>query len=75
VLQLEDPRGLLTFGMRREVLEDKLAEPEEVLDGLEAVTAKDSQRLAGEVIRDEGLNFGLVGPFDDDARFLELLTV
>ena len=75
VLQLEDPRGLLSFGMRREVLEDKLAEPEEVLDGLEAVTAKDIQRLAGEVIRDQGLNFGLVGPFDDDARFLELLTV
>jgi predicted Zn-dependent peptidase len=75
VLQLEDPRGLLTFGMRREVLEDRLAEPEEVLDGLEAVTAADIQRLAGEVIRDQGLNFGLVGPFDDDARFLELLKV
>ncbi len=75
VLQLEDPRGLLTFGLRREVLEDRLAEPEEVLEGVEAVTAADIQRLAGEVIRNEGLNFGLVGPFDDDARFLELLSV
>src|SRR5438128_1838621 len=56
VLQLEDPRGLLTFGLRREVLEDRLAEPEEVLEGVEAVTAADIQRLAGEVIRADGLN-------------------
>jgi predicted Zn-dependent peptidase len=75
VLQLEDPRGLLTFGLRREVLEDRLAEPDEVLEGVEAVTAADIQRLAGEVIRDQGLNFGLVGPFSDDDRFLELLSV
>ena len=75
VLQLEDPRGLLSFGLRREVLENRLAEPEEVLEGLEAVTAADIQRLAGEVIREEGLNFGVVGPFDDDAHFLEIMTV
>ena len=75
VLQLEDPRGLLSFGLRREVLEDRLAEPEEVLEGVEAVTAADIRRLAGEVIRDDGLNFGVVGPFDDDAHFLELMTV
>jgi predicted Zn-dependent peptidase len=75
VLQLEDPRGLITFGLRREVLEGQLVEPEEVLEGVEAVTADDIRRVAGDVIRDEGLNFGLVGPFDDDARFLELLTV
>src|SRR6476469_8653864 len=75
VLQLEDPRGLLGFGLRREVLEDRLSEPEEVLEGIEAVTAADIQRLAGEVIRSDALNFGLVGPFDDDQRFLDLLHV
>ena len=75
VLQLEDPRGLLTFGLRRETLENGLVEPEQILDGIEAVTAADIQRLAGEVIRNDGLNFGLVGPFDDDARFLELLSI
>ncbi len=75
VLQLEDPRGLLGFGLRREVLEDRLSEPEEVLEGIEAVTAADIRRLAGEVIRGDGLNFGLVGPFDDDQRFLDLMHV
>lgn len=75
VLQLEDPRGLLGFGLRREVLEGRLMEPEEVLERIEAVTAADIQRLARDVIRDNGLNFGLVGPFDDEQRFLDLLHV
>jgi predicted Zn-dependent peptidase len=75
VLQLEDPRGLITFGLRREVLEDRLADPDEVLAGVEAVSAEDVQRLAAELIRTEALNFALVGPFDDEARFLERLRI
>jgi len=74
VLQLEDPRGLLMFGLRREVLENRLAEPEELLEAIEAVTADDIQRLAQQIIVDDGLNFALVGPFDDQQRFLDLLA-
>jgi predicted Zn-dependent peptidase len=59
--------------MRREVLEDRLSEPEEVLEGIEAVTAEDIQRLARQVIVDDGLNFALVGPFDDPQRFLNAM--
>jgi predicted Zn-dependent peptidase len=74
VLQLEDPRGLITFGLRREVLENRLAEPDEVLDGIESVTAEDVQRLATEVMVDDGFNLAVVGPFDDDGRFADLLV-
>ncbi len=74
VLQLEDPRGLLSFGLRREVIEDQLIEPTELLDAIEAVTAADVQRLAREIMVNDGINFGLVGPFDDENRFLELLA-
>ena len=74
VLQLEDPKGLLLFGLRREVLEGQAAEIDEVLAGVEAVTADDIQRLARQVIVDDGLNFALVGPFDDQQRFLDILT-
>ena len=44
VLQLEDSRGLITFGLRREVLENRSPSHSEVLDGIEAVTAADVQR-------------------------------
>ena len=73
-LQLEDARGLITFGLRREVLEGALVEPDQVLAGIEAVTAADIQRLAGELIVNDGLNFALVGPFDDEQRFLDLIA-
>ena len=38
------------------------------------MTADDIQRVARQVIVDDGLNFGLVGPFDDEQRFLDILT-
>ena len=73
--QLEDPRGLIMFGLRREVLEDRLAEPEEVLDGIEAVTAADVQRRRPRRSSSTtGSTSRLVGPFDDENRFLELLA-
>jgi predicted Zn-dependent peptidase len=74
VLQLEDPKGLLMFGLRREALENQVAEIDEVLNGIEAVTAEDIQRLARQLIVNDGLNFGLVGPFDDEQRFLDILA-
>src|SRR5690242_11500471 len=73
VLQIESPHGLLMFGLRREVLEGSAPEPEEVLAGVEAVTAEDVQRVAQDLIRDEALRLAVIGPFDDAERFEKLL--
>jgi predicted Zn-dependent peptidase len=62
------------YGLRREVLEGKTVEPEEVLAALDAVTAEDVQRVAGDVIAQHGLNLALIGPFDDAERFEKLLA-
>ncbi len=69
VLQTESPNGLLLYGLRREVLEGRASEPEEMLAGLDAVTVDDLQRVAQDLIADEALRLALVGPFDDAARF------
>ena len=74
VLQLENPQGLILFGLRREVLEGEAVDPEEVLKGLDAVTAEDVQRVARDVIGSNGLNLALIGPFEDAARFEKLLA-
>ncbi len=73
VLQLESPQGLILFGLRREVLERRAPELDEVLDGLNAVTAEDVQRVAQDLISDEKLRLALIGPFDDAPRFEKLL--
>ena len=50
VLQLETPQGLMLFGLRREVLEQKLPDPDEVLSGIDAVTGEDVARVASDLI-------------------------
>jgi predicted Zn-dependent peptidase len=74
VLQLESPHGTIMFGLRRTVLEGRPVEPQEVLDGLDAVTAEDVQRVAQDLIGGGGFNLALVGPFDDAERFEKLLA-
>jgi predicted Zn-dependent peptidase len=73
VLQLESPQGLILFGLRREVLEQRVPDLDEVLAGLNAVTVEDVQRVAQELIDDRKLRLALIGPFDDAARFERLL--
>src|SRR5262245_44345406 len=74
ILQLESPQGMNMYGLRREVLEGAVPDPSEVLAGLDAVTAEDVQRVAGDILRDEALRLALIGPFDDAARFEQLLS-
>jgi predicted Zn-dependent peptidase len=74
VLQTEAPQGLLLYGLRREVLEGRVVEPQEMLAALDAVTAEDIQRVAQDVIARGGLRLAVIGPFDDAARFEQLLA-
>jgi predicted Zn-dependent peptidase len=73
VLQLESPQGLMMFGLRREVLEQRLPDPDEVLAGLDAVTAEDVARVATELIEPGRMRLAVIGPFDDASRFEPLL--
>ena len=74
VLQLETSQGLIMFGLRREVLESRTPDPEEILGELEKVTAEDVQRVAQDLIDTRGLNLAVIGPFDDPGRFEQLLA-
>ena len=73
VLQLESPHGLIVFGLRREVLLGKADEPEDVLAGLDAVTAEDVQRVAADILGGR-LHLAVIGPFDDADPFEQLLA-
>ncbi len=74
VLQLETSQGLIMFGLRREVLESRTPDPEEILAELDKVTADDVQRVARDLIETRGANLAVIGPFDDPARFEALLA-
>jgi predicted Zn-dependent peptidase len=72
-LQIESPHGLIMFGLRREVLEGQAPEPDEVIAGIEAVTADDVRRVAQDLIGDNALRLAVIGPFEDADRFEQLL--
>jgi predicted Zn-dependent peptidase len=74
VLQLETSHGLIMFGLRREVLEGKTPDPEEILAEIDKVTVEEVQRVARDVIEQRGLNLAVIGPFDDAERFEKLLA-
>jgi predicted Zn-dependent peptidase len=74
VLQLETSQGLIMFGLRREVLEGRTSDPEEILAELDKVTAEDVGRVAGDLIEQGGLNLAVIGPFEDAERFEKLLA-
>ena len=73
VLQLESPQGLMMFGLRKEVLERRLPDPDEIVRGLDAVTSDDVARVATELIASDRLRLAVIGPFDDADRFEQLL--
>ncbi len=73
VLQLENPQGLIMYGLRKEVLEQRAPDPDEVLAGISAVTVEDVQRVAQDVIADDKLRLAVIGPFDDPDRFDKLI--
>ncbi len=74
VLRLESPQGTIQYGLRREVLEGEIEEPEELLRQIDAVTADDVQRVARDLLEGKRLYLAVVGPFDDPERFENLIA-
>lgn len=74
VLRLESPQGTIQYGLRREVLEGEIEEPEELLRQIDAVTVEDVQRVARDLFDGKRLYLALVGPFDDPERFEKLIA-
>jgi predicted Zn-dependent peptidase len=74
VLQLETSQGLIMFGLRRETLESRTPDPEEILGEITKVTAEDVSRVAQDLIDTQSINLAVIGPFDDAERFEQLLA-
>jgi predicted Zn-dependent peptidase len=74
VLRLESPQGTIQYGLRKEVLEGEIEEPDELLGHLDQVTVEDVQRVAKDLFEGKRLYLALVGPFDDPAHFEKLLA-
>lgn len=72
VLALEQRLTLLRFGVLDALLEDRVREPADILDGIDAVRAEDVQRVAVRLL-EGGLRAAVVGPLDEQEHLSPLL--
>ena len=49
--------------------------PDEIIERVKKVTAKDIQKLAREIFVDKGLNMALIGRFKDGETFKKYFTL
>ncbi|PIR87115.1 MAG: hypothetical protein COU11_02715 [Candidatus Harrisonbacteria bacterium CG10_big_fil_rev_8_21_14_0_10_49_15] len=73
LLGLETSSSLAVFYGTQEVLKREVTSPEELLIGINAVTAEEIQAVAKELFKSESLNMVLIGPQKEEGEFKELL--
>jgi predicted Zn-dependent peptidase len=73
VLGVEDPRGMILHGLRRSLIEGAPTELEEIFAGIDAVTAEDVARVAGDLIARRRAALAVIGPFDDEAALRDAI--
>lgn len=70
ILELEDSREVATMFGLQELLEGKTRTPEEVITEIDKVTAVDVTEIAKKLFVDQTLNLAIIGPFKDEAKFI-----
>jgi len=73
ILSLEDSQSVAEDYMVEALLDDKIRDPEQIIEEIEKVTPEDLQRVAKDIFRPENLNLAIIGPYNDEERFLKLL--
>lgn len=74
VLGLETSNQWAGFYGAQEALEKNMMSPEELIKKTQEVTAEQIQAVAKDIVKNEGLNLAIIGPFKGKDRFEKLLV-
>lgn len=74
-LSLESSDSIADFYGYQEIMKKELRDPLEIASLINAVTPTEVKRVAEEVFQESMLNFALIGPFKESARFKKLLKL
>lgn len=67
LLSFEDSRSVAQFYGMRQLLQDTIEDPDEVMRQIRAITIDDIQSLASQLLQKEQLRLGVIGPFKEEA--------
>ena len=73
LMSLEDSHSVASWLSSNELIYGTVPTPEEITERIDAVTVADVQALARDLFTPERFSLAVVGPYDDEARFLKLL--
>lgn len=75
MLGLESSDEIAEFIGFQEILKKKISSPEEIVERMRKVTARDIQRVANEIFITEHLNLALIGPWKNSVEFQKILKL
>lgn len=73
VLRLEDSEEYAHLIGKFELLYDKMKSPEEIMKQIDKVTVKDLHRVAQDLFKEQEARLAVIGPYEDEERFLRLM--
>lgn len=73
-LRLENSRSVAGWYGEKLLLEGKIETPDEVFKKIEKVSISDIERVANRVFDENKINLAVIGPYENEERFLELIT-
>ena len=73
ILRLEDSEEYAHLMGKQALLYPKIETMDDILKKIDAVSADDVLRLAKELLKEENLRIALIGPYEDEKHFSELL--
>lgn len=74
-LSLESSDEIANFYGGQEVLKKEIKKAEEKAKKINAVTARDIQKVAQDIFKNEKLNLAMIGPFKEKEKFICLLNL
>lgn len=75
LMGLEDSRSVASWVGSQELTYGEIKTPEEVMEKINAVTAREVQELAEELFQADKLSLAIVGPYRDPKPFADLLKI
>jgi predicted Zn-dependent peptidase len=75
ILGLETSDSLASFYGSQEILTKKLLPPEKIIDTIKAVSAAEIRAVARAIFLNKSLNLAVIGPYQNDAMFKQILTL
>jgi len=73
ILALEHSDAVAEKYALQALLEKKIKDPQEIIETVDKITSEDIQRVAKDIFAPEKLNLAIIGPYNDEERFLKLL--